>query len=99
MNSCLITVLKKVEHLDLIEKYENPIKNHCDMQEGMSFVSTDAKIPQGFCESAWLNIYPYVFALTYGAKDFFNGWMKNENQAIISCNDGFRPVSFLIEKI
>lgn len=28
-----------------------------------------------------------------------NGWMKNEKSAMISCNDGFRPVSFLIEAL
>ena len=24
-------------------------------------------------------------------------WMKNKKSAMISCNDGFRPVSFLLE--
>ena len=32
-------------------------------------------------------------------KDIYNGWMKNEKSAMISCNDGFRPVSFLIEAL
>ena len=27
------------------------------------------------------------------------GWMKNKKSAMISCNDGFRPVSFSIEVI
>ncbi len=26
-----------------------------------------------------------------------DGWMKNPKSAMISCNDGFRPVSFLLE--
>lgn len=26
-------------------------------------------------------------------------WMKNPRSAMISCNDGFRPVSFYIETI
>ncbi|MCQ2450240.1 MAG: TIGR04076 family protein, partial [Clostridia bacterium] len=29
--------------------------------------------------------------------DFFDGWMQNPDSAMISCNDGFRPVSFLLE--
>ena len=29
--------------------------------------------------------------------DFYDGWMKNPKSAMISCNDGFRPVSFLLE--
>ena len=33
------------------------------------------------------------------AIDIYNGWMKNEKSAMISCNDGFRPVSFLIEAL
>lgn len=35
----------------------------------------------------------------YNGKDFYDGWMKNPKSAMISCNDGFRPVSFLIEVI
>ena len=26
-------------------------------------------------------------------------WMKNKKSAMLSCNDGFRPVSFLIEAL
>ncbi|MBQ5575153.1 MAG: TIGR04076 family protein, partial [Bacteroidales bacterium] len=29
----------------------------------------------------------------------YDGWMKNPQSAMISCNDGFRPVSFLVEVI
>ena len=35
----------------------------------------------------------------YNGKNFYDGWMKNPKSAMISCNDGFRPVSFLIEVI
>lgn len=38
-----------------------------------------------------------TFALAHGATDFFDGWMKDSRSALISCNDGFRPVSFLLE--
>ena len=41
----------------------------------------------------------FVFALSYGASDFYQGWMKNPRSAMISCNDGFRPVSFYLEVI
>ena len=30
--------------------------------------------------------------------NFFDGWMKNPYSAMISCNDGLRPVSFLLER-
>lgn len=29
----------------------------------------------------------------------WNGWMKNPRSAMLSCNDGFRPVSFLVEAL
>ena len=35
--------------------------------------------------------------LSHGGESFYDGWMKNPKAAMISCNDGFRPVSFLLE--
>ena len=40
-----------------------------------------------------------MLALAHGAENFYDGWMKNKKSAMISCNDGFRPVSFLIEAL
>lgn len=37
-----------------------------------------------------------VMTLAHGVGDFCDGWMKNPKSAMISCNDGFRPVSFYI---
>ncbi len=94
-----ITVMRKTRYDDLIEKYENPIEHACDIEEGQVFISENAKIPKGFCESAWDNLYPFVMTLAHGGEDFYDGWMKNKKSAMLSCNDGFRPVSFLIETI
>ena len=94
-----ITVVKKTQHKDLIDKYENPIKHACDLKENQIFISKNAECPLGMCKSAWESLYPFVFALANGATDFYDGWMKNKNSAMISCNDGFRPVSFYIETI
>ena len=49
--------------------------------------------------SAWETLYPFLVTLANGGGNFYDGWMKNEHSAMISCNDGFRPVSFLIETI
>ena len=38
-------------------------------------------------------------ALSHGAEDFYDGWMKNKRSAMLSCNDGFRPVTFLVEAL
>ena len=92
-----ITVIRKACYDDLIEKYENPLENPCDLMEGQVFFSKDAEKPDGFCDSAWESVYPFAKELAMGGGNFFNGWMKNEKSAMVSCNDGFRPVSFLLE--
>lgn len=99
MKKVKITVMKMVCHHDLIEKYENPLLHACDMQLGRVFVADGWNKPDGFCESAWQTISPFVMTLAYGGQDIYDGWMKNKRSAMISCNDGFRPVSFLLEAI
>jgi uncharacterized repeat protein (TIGR04076 family) len=99
MKKVKITVMRMARYDDLIEKYENPIEHACDMHLGDTFIAENAKKPQGFCDSAWDTLSPFVMALSCGAEDFYDGWMKNKKSAMLSCNDGFRPVSFLIEVI
>ncbi|MEI3513805.1 MAG: TIGR04076 family protein [Anaerostipes hadrus] len=97
MKRCKITAIRKTEYKDLMEKYENPMENACDIEEGQVFIAEGWKRPEGFCESAWESISPFVMTLVYGGSDIYEGWMKNKKSAMISCNDGFRPVSFYIE--
>lgn len=97
MKKVRITVMKRAHYADLIEKYENPMPHACDMQEGQTFIANGWKKPEDFCESAWESISPFVMALAHGGENFYGGWMKNKKSAMISCNDGFRPVSFLLE--
>ena len=84
---------------DLIEKYENPIEHACDMEEGQTFIANGWEKPDGMCSSAWDSISPFVMTLSHGGEDIYSGWMKNKRSAMISCNDGFRPVSFYIEAL
>ncbi|PWM70986.1 MAG: TIGR04076 family protein [Bacillota bacterium] len=97
MKKCKITVMRKAEYPDLSEKYENPVEHACDLFEGQTFIAEGWKKPEGFCDSAWESISPFVLALAHGGENFYGGWMKNPRSAMISCNDGFRPVSFYIE--
>ena len=97
MKKVKITVMKKARYADLIEKYENPLEHECDLQVGEVFISTGHQRPDGFCDSAWNSISRYVMALAYGAEDIYDGWMKNKKSAMLSCADGFRPVTFLVE--
>ena len=99
MKKCRITVMKKINHTELIEKYENPISHACDMEEGQVFIANGWEKPDGLCESAWESMSPFVMTLAHGGENFYDGWMKNKKSAMISCNDGFRPVSFLIEAL
>lgn len=94
-----ITVMRKVCHRDLMAIYENPIEHACDIDEGQVFICKDCTKPEGLCNSAWETMLPFVRELAAGGGNFYDGWMKNEKSAMISCNDGFRPVSFLIEVI
>lgn len=92
-----ITAVKKVWHKDLSDKYENPLLHACNIEEGDVFISDNGLIPPFFCKSAWQNLEPFVKFLADGNENLFDGWMKNPKSAMISCNDGFRPVSFYIE--
>jgi len=94
-----IKALKRAVYEDLIEEYENPIEHACDIKLNTEFVSIDGKMPIGFCKSAWQSVGPFVKRLANGEENFYDGWMKNKKSAMISCNDGFRPVSFYIEVI
>lgn len=99
MKKVRITVMKTASYADLIEKYENPIQHACDMKVGQVFVANGWERPEGFCVSAWDSISPFVMTLAHGGGDLYGGWMKDKKSAMISCNDGFRPVSFLLEAL
>jgi len=97
MKKVKITVMRQTVYRDLMEMYENPIEHACDMKIGQVFVSDGLQKPEGLCEGAWENMSKFVMALSHGAEEFYDGWMKDKRSAMISCNDGFRPVSFLLE--
>ncbi|MBE6499665.1 MAG: TIGR04076 family protein [Methanobrevibacter thaueri] len=99
MKKVKITVMKKTRHNDLIEKYENPLEHECSVEEGEIYIANGWEKPENFCESAWQSLSPFVLALSYGAEDLYDGWMKDKKTAMISCNDGFRPVSFLLKTL
>ena len=99
MKKVRITAIRKADYKDLQQQYENPIQHACSIQEGQVFIANGWRRPEGLCESAWESISPFVMTLAYGGENIYDGWMKNPKSAMISCNDGFRPVSFLIEAL
>lgn len=90
-----ITVLKRLFHKDLIEKYTDKPKEWvpCDVfKEGQEFIVSENVpwvMPKGFCGWAWADIQKIVWAIARGGPKRF----------VTSCTDGYRPVIFKIERI
>lgn len=98
-NKVRITAIRRTAYPDLMKRYENPIEHACEVEEGQQWISVDGQCPEGFCPSAWDVMRPFVESLACGEGDFFQGWMQDSMSAMLSCNDGFRPVSFYIEVV
>ena len=100
MKKVKITVLKTMLNEDLAKEYGIPGLKACPMmKEGDVFYADYAK-PKGFCDEAWKAIYQYVFALAHGADKglfYYGDWIKAPGVAIVSCNDGLRPVIMKLE--
>lgn len=99
VKKCRITVMKIARYDSLIAQYENPIEHSCSMKIGQTFICDGWNRPDGLCESAWESMSAFVMTLAHGGENLYDGWMKNPRSAMVSCNDGFRPVSFLIEAL
>ncbi len=99
MKKVKITVKRMARYDDLMQQYENPIEHACGMWEGRTFVCNGWAKPEGMCDSAWETLSPFVMTLAHGGENFYDGWMKDPRSAMISCNDGFRPVSFYVEAL
>ncbi|WP_288341750.1 TIGR04076 family protein [uncultured Dubosiella sp.] len=99
MKTIRITAMKQVEHRDLMERFENELEEACTIEVGQSWIVENLRKPEGFCDSAWQTIYPFAMTLAYGGGDIYEGWMKDKHTVMLSCNDGFRPVSFYVEAL
>lgn len=99
MKKVRITAMRQTVYTDLMAQFENPIEHACDVQIGQEWISENGEMPEGFCPSAWDSLSPFVASLANGGGNFYDGWMKDPSSAMISCNDGFRPVSFYVEAI
>jgi len=99
MQKVRITAVRQTVYSDLMAQYENPSEHSCFVKVGQQWISIDGQRPEGLCESAWESMRPFVESLARGEGYFFDNWMKNPMSAMISCNDGFRPLSFYLEAI
>lgn len=94
-----IKVIRKANYEDLSIKFELKELSPCLLKENDEFIYEYDKKVDGLCESAYLTLHPFLVDLALGKGHFYGKWMKNPYSALISCNDGFRPVSFLLERI
>ena len=99
MKKVRITAIRCASYPDLMQRYENPIEHTCDVRQGQVWYSLEGQKPNGFCDSAWESMVSFVQTLAQGGGNFYDGWMKDPYSAMISCNDGFRPVSFYLEAV
>ncbi len=102
MRAVRITVLKRALHEDLARAHGGREIARCEvLREGQQFVTAFQK-PDGFCDWAWTDVSRGVVALLTGGtfdRGLFQGWVKGEGRLVACCTDGFRPVSFLLERI
>ena len=98
MKQVKITVIKRAWHDDLAKQFAAPDLAPCDYhKEGEVFYSNGWQKPEGLCDNAWKSMQDYVLALAHGAENFYDGELLDPRAFVASCNDGFRPVSFLLE--
>ena len=102
MHKVKITVLRRTLQEDLAAEYGAEGLTRCPMlREGQVFYADYAK-PEGLCDEAWKAIYQYVFALAHAEGQglfYFGDWIRVPGVAIVSCNDGLRPVIFKLERM
>lgn len=98
MKKVKITVVKNTFNEDLAKVYGTKRTAPCTYNKvGDVFYTNGWQKPENLCDNAWKSMMEYAFMLAHGGTDFYDGWMKDEKSAIIACNDGFRPVIYLLE--
>jgi uncharacterized repeat protein (TIGR04076 family) len=91
-----ITVLKRLHHEDLLEKYADHPWEPCErLSVGQQYLSQGANMPEGFCSWAWSDIQKYVLTLARGG----NLIGAKKGMFVTCCTDGFRPVVFALERV
>ena len=100
MKKVKITILKTTLQEDLASEYGVDGLTTCPMMNEVEVYYADYAKPENFCDEAWKAIYQYVFALAHGVNDiwYYKDWIKTPGVAIVSCNDGLRPVIMKLEK-
>ena len=101
-----ITVIKRNHDPELVERFLNNTETgKCSIfQDGQEFYVTrdnydSFPYENKFCVAAWDVIKIKVYAALQGGNFYWKGWMRDQKQQILCCDDGVRPVVFLLEQI
>ena len=102
----IITVMKREYYQDLADRFlARPETGKCSrFEEGQEFLVTQknyGRFPyeHSFCPGAWDVIKIKVYAALQGGDFYWNGWSKSQDELLLCCDDGVRPVVFLLERI
>ena len=103
MSEVQIKVAKRAVYEDLIQDYVNAERfpngfSACPrFEEGQTFCVQWPKKPDGFpCDWAWADIQRAVAMIGFGANP---PWINRPGTTVICCNDGLRPVTFVVERV
>ncbi len=94
-----ITALRQTTYPELISRYELPQQTPCTVVVGQSWTLSECVCPADMCSAAWQTLLPFVQQLLDGGGHFYGDWMRDPHSAMVSCNDGFRPMTFLVETL
>ena len=100
MTKLKITILKRTDPDEIFDTL--PVNRKKWMvpcprwHEGKEFVIDEVAMPEGFCDSAWNVLYPFVRTLYHGGD---LSYYDEEGTAILSCADGLTPVIFKVERL
>ena len=100
-----IRVVKREYYQDLADRFlVNPQTGKCSIfQDGQEFLVTPENYNRfpyehHFCQGAWDVIKIKVYAALQGGTFYWEGWIRDRNEQILCCDDGVRPVVFLLER-
>lgn len=100
MKKVRITILKTTFDSELVKEFGMIGLGPCPLMKAGEVYYADYAKPEGFCDEAWKAIYQYVFALAHGTGEnlfYYGDWIRKPGVAIVSCNDGLRPVIMKLE--
>lgn len=101
MKKVKITIVKTTLDTELAKEYGAEHLTACPMMKAGQVFYADFAKPEGFCDEAWKAVYQYVFALAHGMNGnlfYYGDWIRKPGVAIVSCNDGLRPVIMKLEQ-